>query len=200
MKKLIFPIMILLFCFSCNTNNLTKEEVLKICQNDKDLIEQCTFNIFTSVNDMDSNNYNRYSEAVKELESQGLIKSNKYIDQRKIGFANLVNNVIKIQPTELAVSEYGYEDLKFNSAKVLYSKGEVKDVLGISFDENNNEAKALLLISYKTTPFSDFYGEFFNPRNCNNLQESLEKEITLIKYDTGWRIKNEIQEEKSLFN
>lgn len=90
--------------------------------------------------------------------------------------------------------------MKFQKAKVIYSKGEVKEVLGVSLNEDKNEAKALLLISYLKTPFADLSGEFFNPRNCNNLPESLEKEITLIKYDTGWRIKNEIQEEKSLFN
>ncbi len=67
----------------------------------------------------------------------------------------------------------------------------LKEILGISISEKNkNEATVLFSIQYLQTPLYNIKGHtrFDDPSSCSTWKEK-EKEVTLVKYDTGWKIK-----------
>tara|TARA_R110002051_G_scaffold2660_1_gene14284 strand:+ start:27651 stop:28229 length:579 start_codon:yes stop_codon:yes gene_type:complete len=188
-KQFLFIICSIAFTFNACSQKLTKSEALKIIKANN-IIQDC----YCEINVTTRSTWKSYESdlrAINELKKQGIITSSSYKD-RLSKLDRKGHTVVKIHPLERATYEYGFEKRPMGfggeKAKVLYSKASVSRVLGISLSNNDKEAKVLIEIQYDLSPFAGLVGKKSFPNQCHYNQIE-EKEITLIKYDTGWRIK-----------
>ena len=85
---------------------------------------------------------------------------------------------------------YDFKKLSMVTRAVI-AINELNEILGVSISkENKNKVTVLFSTKYKETPFYKYRRSagFDNIYNCSTLPEK-EVEVTMIKYDTGWRIK-----------
>src|SRR5690606_6057819 len=122
----------------------------------------------------------------EDLEKLELITIRKYQD--RIGIWENYHDVIELNPTQKTIEEFGFEDTPWG-AMVMYKKGEIIDVVGISISDNQKEAKAIVKINYVETPFAKLEGNQFRPKQCQE-KTTVEKELNFVLYDTGWRLQN----------
>jgi hypothetical protein len=188
-KQFLIIICSLAFTFNACSQKLTKSEALKIIK-----ANNITQDCYCEINLTTRSTWKSYKEDVKvinTLQREGIITSSSYKD-RMSQLDRTGHTVVKIHPLERATYEYGFEKRPMGfggeKAKVLYSKASISKVLGISLSNNNKEAKVLIEIQYDPSPFAGLVGRKSFPSQCHQKQIE-EKEITLIKYDTGWRIK-----------
>ena len=181
MKKLtyLFAIVSLLFITSCDNNKLTNEIAIEVIS--KVYPFHCTsFNRIQGISiginpDESSSSYNKKMKELnifKELESQGLIK------------INLITSGLPSNPHKDYSFELTQKAIKKYNNKIALTSIEFSEIIGIS--QTENEA----LVKYKTksipTPFYNL--QTWSRVDCKESES--ESEIILVKYDTGWMIKN----------
>ncbi|MFD2565889.1 hypothetical protein [Pseudotenacibaculum haliotis] len=186
-KQILTTCFIALLSMSCSAQ-LSKSEALKIAR--KQLrIQNCYCEITKSTRST-WKSYKQDASTIRKLEKIGLITTRSYQDTHS-KLDRRTHTVIDFKGTAKARKRYGFKDTRhgFGGAKaqVIYSRGIVTKILGISLSADKNKATVLVRIDYAKTPFAELVGERHEPRNCHKRRYE-EKEINLIKYDTGWRI------------
>ena len=103
-----------------------------------------------------------------------------------------VGDVRRLGLNEFEIEGYEYQKNYYSHlARGIIVKGILKEVIGISISESNKKEATILFINqYVKTPLYNIKGHkrFDETSNCSSWKEK-EKEIKMIKYDTGWRIK-----------
>jgi len=188
--QLLFNLCFIALTFSACGQKLTKSEALKVIQANV-LEEPCYCKINTNTRSI-WKSYKKDLTAYKDLEEKGIITTSSYKDR----LSKLDRNghtVVQMFPLNTAIYQYGFEEkgtgLGGAKAKVLYSTPKITEILGVSNSDNSREAIVLVKIVHELSPFASLIDNISYPSNCHrkNIEE---KEITLIKYDTGWKIKN----------
>lgn len=191
MKKFITLTSILLVLVSCNSVSISNEEVLEIFKKEE-LAQDCYFT-FTKRTLSNWESYNNDLKNFNNLVDLGLMtKSREYRDR-----LNPISNyytVVEFEYTQKAISEYGFENAGSGfggpKGRVIFSKANIVEVVGVSINEEQKEATAIVRIDYEKTPFSVFKGEKEKPYGCDELTTQ-EIELKLKKFDTGWKIQKE---------
>lgn len=186
MKKCFLILTIINFSLiqtSCNNVTLSKEEVLTLA-NEANVIENCYSEIPTRITTLLDSDYNKILKIYESLEKLGLVEIRKTKD--RVGFWADYYNIIDIHPTTKATEEYGFEP---NTHNAIIKVAEITDVSGIAISEDKKEAKAIILISYTETPFAKLIANDSKLYQCED-KITIEKELNLVLYDTGWRIEN----------
>jgi len=188
-KHFLFSLCFLAITFSSCGQKLSKSEALKVIQSNN-LVEPCYCTINTSIQS-NWKSYNKLLKIYNALQEKGIITTSSYRD-RLSQLDRKGYTVVKMEPLNKAIYQYDFEKIKgiyrSTEAKVLCSTPKITEVLGISSSENSREAVVLIKIVYDLSPFAGLVNKSSSSRNCykNSIEE---REITLIKYDTGWRIK-----------
>ena len=101
-----------------------------------------------------------------------------------------VGDIRSLGLNEIELEGYDYSKT-YSHGKGIVVKGMADKIIGISISENNkNEARVAFTIKYVKTPLYNIKGHkrFDEPSSCSLWKEK-EKEVKLVKYDNGWRIK-----------
>ena len=173
MKKYIILLVIGL-AFSCTPKvSLSETEALTVLK--QDYKSDCYSFIFDKMNDWKSNK--SYVDAFYELERQKLVtisRKETFMHGRSTGY------ILSWHPTKAGLK---YKSKKSKQYKL--TELEVKDIIGISINEE--EKTALVRFSYEVTytPFKKVQNRSY--RNCKSAAG--EYEVEFIQYDTGWKIK-----------
>jgi len=188
-KQFLFSLCFLAITFSSCGQKLSKSEALKVIKSNN-LVHPCHCKINTSIQS-NMKTYSKHLKIYKALQEKRIITTSSYRD-RLSQLDRTGYTVVKMEPLDKATYQYSFEKIRgiyrSTEANVLYSTPKITEVLGISSAENSREAVVLIKIVYDLSPFAGLVNKSSSQSNCNNKSIE-EREITLIKYDTGWRIK-----------
>ena len=157
-----------------NSNELSKEDAFKILVQDY-RGEQCSGNIWRkgSVHEKD---YEKNFNHLSDLESQGLINM-KY---KNFGETN--------ESVSFIMTGSGAERYNNNNFTIALTEERPFEIVGLSpIDERTTSVVFTVIV--EATPFyvlATEYGQSKCPLGGKN-----ERDATFIKYDTGWKLKNE---------
>lgn len=192
-NKSFFIVFIILIqiLIGCKNEVLSKETAIELLKTHK-VVDDCYFR-FTTNTKSDWKSYKSDLKIFNELVELKLMKPGKtYRTRASIILPYYTTH--EYLPTSKAIDEYNYK--KTNSgfggskANALFSKATVSDIIGITQSDDNNIATALVLLEYKETPFAKLKGDRHKPNQCHS-KSTFEIEVEFVKYDTGWRIKNQ---------
>lgn len=172
MKRIIL-LFITVLLLSCSGNNeLTKETAMEIL---KDKNEICTHLFqFSTV---------RIGNRTGLIKYYGDANGCKRLEEMGFGTVQYSSNATGIILTDEAKQKYFKDD---NMG--IITQGNVTEILGISQAEGSTTAIVRYKINYSLTPLARLL--YKRDRRKCPMQE--EKEIELIKFDTGWTIKDDI--------
>jgi hypothetical protein len=156
------------------SDELSKEDALRILKEDY-RGEQCEGNIWKRGN-VRENDYQKNRDILFELENQGLIKMN---------YKNYGGRDESVSFTLTGAGAGRYEH---NDYRTALTEERPFEIIGMStIDERTtNVAFTVVVESTPFYPLATEYGETKCPLGGKN-----ERDATFIKYDTGWKLKNE---------
>lgn len=175
MRKPLIVTAVFLLLLGCDAQNkLTNEEALKIIKEGyRDLCMNQVKRFFSS--SQEGPNFMAFENYYTSLMEEGLMVYEAKTHPNG-------TSVIEIKEyTELAKQKY-----KATPENVGIMEFVPKEIVGISIDPNSNKAKVICKGDYQKTPF------FKIVRSRTDCKESkgVEKEVTLVRYDTGWRLED----------
>jgi len=179
MKKIIYLLAFLPLFFSCSSDTLTNTEAAEIIKT-----EYPTFCFTTKLINRYSSYQGRFDKKSKHikgiadrLKNQGLISINiEQITPASINYTMVLTQKAK---------DLGYGDKKFG-----FAQRDFVEIIGIS--QTENEAIVRYKMKRTKTPFYDLHEAYYYTWNNYTLEcppKEFEKDITLIKFDDGWKVK-----------
>lgn len=180
MKKLLLLNVLILLTTSCSSklsneeaSVVIKELYPKYCRSQKILTHAYFFrNTRHDVRDT------RALQAFRDLEKQGLVK----IKLQETGFTSNPDKDYSIYPTQKSINQYGKG---FPITRIDFS-----EVIAIS--QTEQEAIVRYKVKNTHTPYYILHSirnEYSRNKEFECSHEEWEEEVTLIKFDDGWRIK-----------
>lgn len=185
MKTLLFAI-IALFFISCSNNKLSNEEAAKAigaiypqyCSS-SDYLNSIYYSAGRPPRGMSANQRreaDNKKNIFEKLQKQGLVD----ITTSKSGFTSNPDITYRIKPSQEAITNYNIQN-----NRLPLTQSDLLEIVGIS--QTENEAVVRYKINTTNTPFMELRKFYRKQSRCKVGQE--EKEITLIKFDTGWQVK-----------
>ena len=150
-------------------DNLNSADALGIIA--KEYVENCRSTVKYSISrTVDGSKYQLLRDNYKDLEEKGLAqvtRSNRNgYDSQKIKFTNMARNRYDAANRMAIVTEF-----------------IPKEIIGVSISEDGKRAEVIFKGKFMPTPFYGIRGY-----NSSCKLESGERTVTLVKYDTGWRL------------
>jgi hypothetical protein len=154
------------------TDELSREDALRILKEEY-RGEQCSGDIWNKGIYRDDDYQNNLNYLI-DLENQGLVT----IEYKKNGTDN--------ESASFTLTGAGAERYDHNSYRTALTEERPKEIIGMSSVDDRTTIVAFSVV-VEQTPFyglSSRYGQEKCPLDGTN-----EREVTFVKYDTGWRIK-----------
>jgi len=182
MKKILSFSLISFILFnlvSCGNDKLTNEQAMEILK--RDYKEVCFSELRTKgildrfKNTKEKKSYKLFMSNSKELENLGLIK---------LSIRNRQNLYTSYQESEIKFNNRAKIKYQIKHNKAIVANAEVMEIIGISQSDKSETATVRFKVDFKPTPFNKIK---YSNNKC--VIGTIEKEIELKKFDTGWKIK-----------
>jgi hypothetical protein len=164
------------------SEKLTRENALIILQ-ESYTGEICTGSFMSKTNSSwgRDEEYNADKNKCIALEDSGYVSIHEDYDNR--------NGYFKMHLTieDKGAKEYDASVGSFRGNAILTVE-YATEILGMSFSDDDQQADVVFLVETKPTPFYSIALNRGGSDKCS-LLGTAEREVTFVKYDTGWRIK-----------
>lgn len=174
MKHLLLGILAL-SVISCS-NTLTEEEALTVLK--EQFTKECHAKLYNTSSSGQSN-FRKWFSEVKKLEKEGLVEMESNTQRDALGTYTDVRSITTGKGRSLYGVEKKYD--KYGYGKYRVARAVITDIKGIKMNDDNS-AEVLFTYDMKQTPLY----KIANIQNCEI--GSAEHNVTLVKYDSGWRI------------
>jgi len=194
MKRFLAILIISIITASCS-NTLSKDEALTILKTE--FKQECIQPIITHFRSTEKE-YATAIQIAEKLESQGYITITRTENPRSHYSAGWTD--IYINPTDM-VQHLLAKKGGMSGAKYVVANSDVLQVTGIAHSNDNMTATVTFTYRYIGTELFDLRN--YNPLLVGNRRtkdcadDVVEQQIELIKYDTGWKLK---QAKSELYN
>lgn len=172
MKNIICTIILTTLITSCSSKlELSTNEAMEILKTE--FQETCTSRrIVTTISPGEKRDYNKYNPTFQKLKKDGYIDIKSKTQQ--------IYSMRITSYTLIPKSKFN-EEFKLNN-EYIAGKVEINEILGVSVNQENKTAKVLFEYSYEPTAIANIC-----LKECK--KGNIKKEVELIKYDTGWKLK-----------